>query len=193
MVHQDYGVYQIHNWGHAREWRFALQWTPSEPLLVTLNADFARNDLKERQYAVAIWNNASEMRDVKTSVNGTVVDFTRRNTPTDFTSQINETVPAKLRHRPQCSVGCRFRLDDRSGRECRAVIDEPGRPAGQLFGRRGLRSVLRQQLPRGAEQRSDVGIAVSANGGHVLPIIRPMGRMAIPPNSSIRTSSARMC
>lgn len=171
---QDYGIYQIHNWAMRENGRAALQWMPSETLLVTLNADFARNDLKEWQYAVAIWNNASEMRDVKTSANGTVIDFTRPYTPTDFSSQINETVQQSY------DVGFNVRWTVNS----RWTIEADGDTA------------LSSQNPGGQKNYSadvgygpscvvdclvtptngmSVGIAVSPQGGHVLPYYTSYG------------------
>jgi iron complex outermembrane recepter protein len=63
--------------------RVAVQFQPSEKLLVTVDANYARDFIYENQYAFAIWNNGDEMRNVKTSSNGTVIDFTRY-APTDF-------------------------------------------------------------------------------------------------------------
>jgi iron complex outermembrane recepter protein len=68
--------------------RISLQFQPTEKLLVTVDGNFARDYVYENQYAFAIWNNGDEMRNVKTSSNGTVIDFTRY-APTDFDDNVN--------------------------------------------------------------------------------------------------------
>lgn len=71
--------------------RVALQYQPSDDLLITVDANYARDDLQQWQWAFAIWNNVSEMRNITTSSNGTIIDFTR-NAPTDFDANYNIAV-----------------------------------------------------------------------------------------------------
>jgi TonB-dependent receptor len=68
--------------------RVAVQFQPTEQLLVTVDGNYARDSLDENQYAFAIWNNGGEMRNIKTSKNGTITDFTRF-APTDFDDNVN--------------------------------------------------------------------------------------------------------
>jgi TonB-dependent receptor len=166
---QDYGVYKIDNWSMRENGRFAAQWTPSEALLVTLNADFARNDLKEWQYAVAIWNNASEMRNVRTSTNGTIVDFTRANTPTDFHSQINETVQQSY----DVGLNARWNVNSRWTIEADGDLalsaQNPGNHQGTYSADVGYGPSCASDCPVPPINGATIGIAVAANGGHVLP------------------------
>ncbi len=172
---QDYGVYQIHNWAMRENGRLAVQWIPVESLLVTLNADFARNDLKERQYAVAIWNSASEMRDVVTSSNGTVVDFTRENSPTDFNSQVNEAVQQSY------DVGVNIRWDVDSHWSIEADGDialssmNPGERQGSYSADVGYGPSCASNCLVSPTNGAAIGIAVSAAGGHVLPYYTSYG------------------
>jgi TonB-dependent receptor len=71
--------------------RVALQYQPADNLQITVDANYSRDDLEEWQWAFAIWNNVSEMRNIKTSSNGTIVDFTRT-APTDFDANYNVSV-----------------------------------------------------------------------------------------------------
>jgi len=80
---QDYAIDYNQIREQRKNARLALQFLPSNALLVTLDANYARNDLAESQWAYAIWNNVTEMRNVTTSPYGTIVDFTRF-APTDF-------------------------------------------------------------------------------------------------------------
>jgi len=68
--------------------RAAVQFQPTDALLVTLDGNFSRDSVDENQYAFAIWNNGGEMRNIKTSANGTIVDF-QRFAPTDFDDNVN--------------------------------------------------------------------------------------------------------
>ena len=71
--------------------RVSLQYQPNEKLLITLDANYARDTVDENQLAFAIWNNSDEMRNVKQSANGTITDFTRF-APTDFDDNVNMAV-----------------------------------------------------------------------------------------------------
>lgn len=68
--------------------RVAVQFQPTEALLITVDGNYSRDSINENQYAFAIWNNGDEMRNIKTSKNGTIVDFTRF-APTDFDDNVN--------------------------------------------------------------------------------------------------------
>jgi TonB-dependent receptor len=68
--------------------RVSLQFQPSEKLLITLDANYARDTVDENQLAFAIWNNSDEMRDVKIASDGTITSFTRY-APTDFDANVN--------------------------------------------------------------------------------------------------------
>jgi TonB-dependent receptor len=172
---QDYGIYQIHNWAMRENGRIAVQWAPQDTLLVTLNANFARNDLKERQYNVAIWNNASELRHVRTSANGTVVDFTRYNTPTDFSAQINETVQQSY------DVGLNLRWNP--GENWALELDgdsalsaqNPGERHGSYAADVGYGPSCTANCLMPPIHGADLGIAVAPRGGHVLPYYTAFG------------------
>lgn len=68
--------------------RISLQFQPTEKLLVTLDSNYSRDFVYENQYAFAIWNNSDDMRGIKTSSNGTIVDF-KRYAPTDFDTNVS--------------------------------------------------------------------------------------------------------
>jgi TonB-dependent receptor len=172
---QDYGVYKIDNWAVRENGRVALQWTPTASLRLTMNADFARNDLKQWQYAVAIWNNASEMRNVKTSQNGTIVDFTRANTPTDFNSQVNETVQQSY----DFGVNARWEINSRWTLEADGDLalssQNPGERQGAYSADVGYGPSCASDCLVTPLNGTAMGIAVSATGGHVLPYYTSYG------------------
>jgi iron complex outermembrane receptor protein len=167
---QDYGIYQMHDW-QMRENAFAVvQWQPSDAVLMTWNLNFSRNDLKERQSGIAIWNNANEMRHVTTSPNGTITDFVRYNTPTDFDAQTNEQVLQSY------NTGLNVRWQARSDLILLADLDmalSSLNPGGQ-FGAYSMDVGYGPSTPSGING-NDIGIAVSPNDGHVLPYYTSWG------------------
>jgi iron complex outermembrane recepter protein len=172
---QDYGVYKIYNWDARKNGRFAIQWAPSDSLQVTLDADFARSDIKQWQYAVAIWNNASEMRNVKTSSDGTIVDFTRADTPTDFNDQINDTAQQSF----DLGLNARWEVSSRWTIEADGDVAlsslNPGDRHGAYSADVGYGPSCVSNCLVSPTHGTNMGIAVSTNGGHVLPYYSSYG------------------
>jgi len=80
---QDYAV----DWNQINEERINLravaQFRPTDAMEITLDANFARDDLMQDSLTYALWNSVGDMRDVKTSEYGTITAFTRFG-PQDF-------------------------------------------------------------------------------------------------------------
>ena len=80
---QDYAV----DWNQIQEERINLravaQFRPTDALEITVDGNFARDDLMQDSLTYALWNNVDQMRGVKTSSYGTVTSFTRFG-PQDF-------------------------------------------------------------------------------------------------------------
>lgn len=167
---QDYGVYQIRNWQMRENALAVLQWQPSSRMLATINGSFSRNDLKERQNGYAIWNNASEMRGITTSNNGTVTGFVRANTPTDFDAQVNEQVLQSY------DLGANLRITPDDHFTILADLDialsslNPGGQLGEYSANIGYGPSTATGI-----NGSDIGIAVAAGGNHVLPYYTAYG------------------
>lgn len=167
---QDYGIYQMHDWQMRENALVAVQWQPSENLLATWNGNFSRNDLKERQSSLAIWNNANELRNVTTSSNGTITNFVRANTPTDFDAQTNEQVLQSY------DTGLNVKWQALSDLVVTADFDialSSLNPGGQ-FGDYSMDVGYGPSTPTGTNG-NDIGIAVSPNDGHVLPYYTSWG------------------
>ena len=171
---QDYGIYQIHNWNQRENFRAVGQWRPREGLTATLNADFSRNDLKELQNSVAIWNNANEIRNVVTSLNGTIVDFTRYDAPTDFNAQANE----KVQQDYDVGFNLAWEVDDRLSLVADGDIAlsslNPGRRFSTYVADVGYGPSCRSDCLVVPTNGNDVGIAV-ATSGHVIPYYTSYG------------------
>ncbi len=80
---QDYAV----DWNQINEERINLravaQFRPTEALEITIDGNFARDDLMQDSLTYALWNSVGDMRNVTLSKNGTAMAFTR-NGPQDF-------------------------------------------------------------------------------------------------------------
>lgn len=80
---QDYAV----DWNQIKEERINLravaQFRPTDAVEITVDGNFARDDLMQDSLTYALWNNVGQMRGVKTSSYGTVTSFTRFG-PQDF-------------------------------------------------------------------------------------------------------------
>jgi len=89
---QDYGLYQETTTETRYDGRLALQWRPSDSVLVTVNDNYSRDVNHAVQYGYSVWFNAGALRDITTDSKGTVTSFTQANSPTDFQSQINQSI-----------------------------------------------------------------------------------------------------
>lgn len=72
--------------------RIALQWHPSEELLVTLDDNFSRQKIHTTTNGFGVWFNQGDLRNVQQDGNGTVTNFTQAGTPFDFTAGLNTQV-----------------------------------------------------------------------------------------------------
>jgi TonB-dependent receptor len=167
---QDYGIYQIKNWQMRENALMVVQYQPNDAMQITVNGNFARNNLKEHQNGYAIWNNAGEMRQVTTSPNGTITGFVRPNTPTDFDAQYNEQVlqsydlGANLRWQPSAKLTVIADAD---------IALAALNPGGQL-GSYSVDIGYGPSTPSGING-SNIGITVAAGGNHVLPYYTSYG------------------
>jgi len=89
---QDYGLYQETTTEVRYDGRLALQWRPTESVLITLNDNYNRDNLHAVQYGYSVWFNSGSLQNVVTSPNGTITSFVQPGTPTDFQSQINGSI-----------------------------------------------------------------------------------------------------
>lgn len=81
---QQQGTEQTFNEDERIDGRVAIQWQPTDGLIITLDDNFSRQTLTGGAYSYAAWFNGSDLRNVKYDANGTVVDFNQFGTPMDF-------------------------------------------------------------------------------------------------------------
>ncbi|WP_419815932.1 TonB-dependent receptor [Glacieibacterium sp.] len=75
---------QENNLDERVDGRLALQWRPTDTILFTLDDNFSRQNLRTNNGQTAAWFNGTDLRNVKTDANGTIVDFNQFGTPNDL-------------------------------------------------------------------------------------------------------------
>ncbi len=92
---QQYGAEQSQVNDERIDGRVALQWRPSDRMLITLDDNYSRQKLVTETYGFALWFGLNDLRNVKFDQNGTVVDFVQSGSPMDLnaglTTQVRET------------------------------------------------------------------------------------------------------
>ena len=75
---------QENNLDERVDGRVALQWRPTDTILLTLDHNYSRQNLRTNNGQTAAWFNGTDLRNVKTDANGTVIDFNQFGTPNDL-------------------------------------------------------------------------------------------------------------
>jgi len=92
---QQNGANQVNTQDERIDGRIALQWKPTDDLLLTIDDNFSRQTLHSTTYGYAAWFNGDDIRNVKIDGNGTVTNFNQFGIPMDFnankTRQIIQT------------------------------------------------------------------------------------------------------
>lgn len=89
---QDYGIYQEHNDDKRVGGRLVLQAKPVDGLVFTLDDNYSKETISQTQYGFSVWFNNGSLREVVQAPDGTVINFTQPNSPTDFQAAINGSV-----------------------------------------------------------------------------------------------------
>jgi TonB-dependent receptor len=89
---QQNGAEQVTTRDERIDGRIALQWRPSDGLLVTLDDNFSRQTVKSNGYGYAAWFAGDDLRNVKYDSNGSVIDFNQFGTPMDFNANHSRNV-----------------------------------------------------------------------------------------------------
>ena len=89
---QDFGIYQEHTTDTRIDGRVALQWKPTDSVLLAIDDNYSREKVRADQYGYSVWFNQGNLRNVQLDPNGTTLNFTQAASPTDFQGQINQQV-----------------------------------------------------------------------------------------------------
>ncbi|WP_281821176.1 TonB-dependent receptor [Sphingobium sp. BS19] len=83
---QQYGADQRYTKDERIDGRIALQWAPSDDVVLTLDDNYSRQKIVTDISGFGVWFNQGSMRNVEQDENGTTVDFIQQGSPTDFTA-----------------------------------------------------------------------------------------------------------
>ncbi len=83
---QQYGAQQSYTKDERIDGRIALQWKPTEDLLLTLDNNYSDQRINADTFGFGIWFNQGSLRNVKLDANGVPLDFTQAGSQTDFTA-----------------------------------------------------------------------------------------------------------
>ncbi|KRC82206.1 TonB-dependent receptor [Sphingomonas sp. Root241] len=83
---QQYGAQQSYTKDERIDGRIAIQWQPSDDLLLTVDNNYSDQRINTDTFGFGIWFNQGSLRNVKLDDNGVPLDFTQAGSQTDFTA-----------------------------------------------------------------------------------------------------------
>jgi len=83
---QQYGAQQSYAKDERIDGRIAVQWQPSDDLLLTVDNNYSDQRINTDTFGFGIWFNQGSLRNVKLDENGVPLDFTQSGSQTDFTA-----------------------------------------------------------------------------------------------------------
>ena len=165
---QDYGIYQEQTRERRMSGRLALQWAPTDKLLVTVDDNYSRDQLHQDQYGYSVWFNGGSLTNVQRDGNGTITNFIQPNTPTDFQSQINQ----KLVENNNTGVNVKWDVLPKLQVEADADHAQSWLNPGGQFSARDMDVGYGPSSPGGT---NGTGVGVMVNGPNGLPTVTGYG------------------
>lgn len=83
---QQYGAQQSYTKDERIDGRIAVQWQPSDDLLLTIDNNYSDQRVNTDTFGFGIWFNQGSLRNVTLDENGVPLDFTQAGSQTDFTA-----------------------------------------------------------------------------------------------------------
>lgn len=112
---QQYGADQRYTKDERLDGRLAIQWQPSDAVLLTIDDNYSRQTVNTNIAGFGMWFNQDQLRNVSLDENGTTIDFRQAGTPTDFTGAIDssllETNQVGANLKLQATPSLRFEFD----------------------------------------------------------------------------------
>jgi TonB-dependent receptor len=171
---QQIGAEQVSTRDERIDGRIALQWQPSDSVLITLDDNYTRQKLTSNSYGYAAWFNGDDLRNVKYASNGSVVDFNQFGTPMDFNANhsrsINRTNQAGANLKWDATENLKFEAD---GAYAKSVLN-PGRNGigdSMDIGYGGYNSVPGQDPQLGPYSSVCVAAQFASSGGCVTTVL----------------------
>ncbi|HEY0687329.1 MAG TPA: TonB-dependent receptor [Steroidobacter sp.] len=105
---QQYGAEQSQVSDERIDGRIALQWRPSDNVLLTVDDNYSRQKIVTETYGFALWFGLNDLRNVQLDDNGTVVDFIQSGTPMD----LNASIAEQLRETNQTGINLKIDVSE---------------------------------------------------------------------------------
>jgi iron complex outermembrane receptor protein len=83
---QQYGAQQSYTKDERVDGRIAIQWKPTDDLLLTLDDNYSDQRINADTFGFGIWFNQGSLRNVNLDGNGVPLNFTQAGSQTDFTA-----------------------------------------------------------------------------------------------------------
>ena len=158
---QQYGVNQLYTKDERIDSRIALQWNPSEQLLVTLDTNFSRQTINQDSVGYGIWFNAGNLRDVKLDSNGVPTIFSQAGSQTDF----NATTNSNVRQTLQSGLNVKWDVSENFSIDADAAYSKGWlNPDGRISARNG-------DVGYGYDIGPNLGLAVTGDSNDTLPTL----------------------
>jgi TonB-dependent receptor len=171
---QQIGAEQVSTRDERIDGRIAIQWQPSDSVLITLDDNYTRQKVTSNSYGYAAWFNGDDLRNVKYASNGSVIDFNQFGTPMDFNANhsrsINRTNQAGANLKWDATEHLKFEAD---GSYAKSVLN-PGRNGigdSMDIGYGGYNSVPGQTADLGPYSPVCVTAQFASSGGCVTTVL----------------------
>ncbi|MDE1918910.1 MAG: TonB-dependent receptor [Sphingomonadales bacterium] len=145
--------------------RLALQWKPTDKLLLTVDDNFSSQVIQTNSYGYAAWFNMSQLRNVKQDSHGSSIDFNQPGTPMDLNAGISHS----LVNVNQLGVNLKWEATDKLKFDFDAATAKSWlNPNGEIGNNGG-------DIGYGGTLGANTGLYVGGNSTNVLPVLHDIG------------------
>lgn len=162
---QQYGLNQLYTKDERIDARIALQWKPSDSILVTLDSNFSRQTINQSSVGYGIWFNAGNLRNVKLDSNGVPLTFTQAGSQTDF----NATTNSNVRQTLQSGLNVKWDVSDNF------TVEADGAYSKGWLNPDGRISSLNADVGYGFAIGPNLGIVVNGDSTNTIPTLNTYG------------------
>lgn len=162
---QQFGATQNYTRDERVDGRIALQWKPSDTVLLTLDNNYSDQRVNTDNFGFGIWFNQGSLRNVKLDQNGTIVDFTQAGSQTDFTAGTD----SNYRRTNQTGFNVKWDVTDKLQVEGDASLSKSWlNPDGRI-------SSLGADVGYGFGIGPTLGIAINGDSKNSIPVLHDYG------------------
>jgi TonB-dependent receptor len=162
---QQYGAQQSYTKDERIDGRIALQWQPSDDLLLTLDDNYTEQRVKSDTFGFGIWFNQGSLRNVKLDDNGVPLDFTQAGSQTDFTAGHN----SDLRRTNQTGLNLKWKTTDNF------EVEADGSYSKSWLNPGGHVNSLGADIGYGFAIGPSLGISIDGNSDSTIPVLHDYG------------------